>query len=658
MDLGRFGLMGLVLAVALGGPWACDSGNRASPPADIELSADGVVYVNGELAATITARVVDSDGEPVNSVLIRLTHDGTGIAIDPVVGTSGDDGQVEFSLSTQQGGSVQFQAEVDLDDLAMGDPLALDFNLALSLSAGSVELTTPGGRVEVLATVADASGPIEGVPLRVISDRVEDAVGPVNQDSDAQGEAVFDVTTVRSGPAMLTLMVDGLNLVDTPSSAVDFVGPILTGTWSHLQPGAIIAAPRIGLLWINFGLDIFGDHPTRELMSMGIAEVPELGQSGTFELRLPLHAPQEDLYDPDPENPELPETFVIAPYAIAVYDDLDGSGDFSGGDSVLALTDENVLATYVEGELPDPQDIPDLVHGYQFMDPFVDGDPIVVAFDQLADEHDLELRMAPCPAGPLSGTINFGDALPEGENTRVAVLLINANLIFDGRFFEMFDVGNFVDLVSQPVAYAANTSLEYTLDLPEPGSVYPDYQDLLVDLLPSMPAFGIMAPIVYVDSDSNGVFTNDDSDINTGDRLVGYSDLPFGHGTFLLEWLDGPIGAFVPLLIPGLNEGYNLILEPLTSDINQVIDDTTLNVVENIESGHAGLPFRIQREINGEQEIVISGSDLVTLPGQRVGSASGGFAGVVQADDELVITNQLEEGQVLDLDTPFDIAVQ
>ncbi len=649
------GIVSLIVSLFLG-CWlsACDSSSRPALPTDIALSDSGVVWADGSLATEITALVLDADGEPMENISISLTDDGQFMNVDPASASTGEDGTVVFTVGTQTGGPVNFQAVLDEQDL--GDSLEVDFTLQLGLDAGDVELTFPGGLVALTASVADAEGTVEGVPLLLVSDRAEDIVDPTEIDSDASGEAAFEVTTMASGPAMLTLEVDGLTLLDSPSVVVDFVGPTLSGTWSFPQPGAVLVAPRICAVWVDMR-DPLGEQVERELVSIPLGETPELGSSGTFELTVPMHAPEEDLFPPpeEPGEPPLPESFVIAPYGIGIYDDLDGSGDFSDGDVVVAMTDEDVLLTYVEGELPDPEVVPDVVHGYQYLDPFIGNPPDIFPLEDLVDQHDLDIRMAPCLSGPLTGQVSFDANMPEGLDTRVAVLMIDANLLGVG-FEEIFDAGNFFEIVSAPVAYAPDTTVDYELTLPEPSSVFPGYQDMLAQWAPGLPAFGFFFPLVYVDSDGNGVFTNDDNDIGTGDQIRGFTDLPFGYGHALLQWVDGPPVLFLGFMMRGINEGYNLIREPLKVGIDDVINDNCLQVHEDLEP-HADLPFRIEREEFGETVVVLEGDDLDTGAGQlnRVCSASGGFSGVVQVGDELVITNQIEEGEILDLDTPIDL---
>ncbi len=740
----------LIVSLSLG-CWlsACDGSSRPALPTDIALSDSGVVWADGSLQTEITALVLDSGGETMENIQISLTHDGQYLDVDPSSASTGENGTAVFSVGTQNSGPVTFQAVLDGQDL--GDSLEVDFTLQLGLDAGEaeliypgglvaltasvsdadgpvegvplrlvsdraedtvdpvvidsdangeavfevttmaigqamltlevdgwalddnpsvvvdfvgpqleldvgeVELTYPGGRIALTASVSDADGPVEGVPLRLVSDRAEDTVDTPLIDSDANGEAVFEVTTMESGQAMLTLEVDGWSLDDNPSVVVDFVGPTLSGTWSFPQPGAVLIEPRIGAIYVHME-NPMGEQVYRELVSTPLGETPELGSSGIFELTLPMHAPELDLYRPDPGDPDVPESFMIAIYGVGIYDDLDASGDFSDGDVVVSLSDEGLLLTYAEGELPDPAYLPGVVHGYQYIDLPEGGLPDITPFDDLIDQHDLDIRMAPCPSGPLFGQVTFGSFLPADSDTRVAVMMIDPQVIGSG-FEEVFNAGNFHEMVSAPVAYAQNSIVDYELVLPEPSSVFPGYQDMLVEIDPQMPAFGILFPMVYVDSDENGVFTNDDNDLNTGDMVAGFLDLPFGFDHALLQWVDGQFSLFMVFMLPGINEGYNLVREPLSAGVDVVLDDNCLQVNEDLEPDYTDLPFRIEREEYGETVVMMEGDDLDTGAGQlnRVCSASGGFSGVVQVGDELVITNQIEEGEVLDLDTPIDL---
>jgi len=286
--------------------------------------------------------------------------------------------------------------------------------------------------------------------------------------------------------------------------------------------------------------------------------------------------------------------------------------------------------------------------------------PPLLALEALAGEHDMNIRMAPCPTVFMEGWVRFGDGLDAEADLRLALILVDANLIFSGQADRMFDVGNFVDLASTGLVVTPNDSVEYMLELPRPWDAHPNYQDYLFQAVPGIPAFGIMAPVIYVDSDHNGVFTNDDNDVLTGDRVVGAIDLPFGYGGLLIEWLDGDPGLFSGLGGHGLNGGYNLLREPIADPVTAVIDDNTLELHKPLEPGWSDLPFRIERRVAGQERILLEGDDLVTTGGtsRRVVSAAGGFNGVVQAGDRLVITNQIEDSEVLDFDTPVDLRVE
>ncbi len=632
---------------------ACGGSSVPAAPTDIALSDSGVLWVDASLQTEITALVLDEDGEPMANILISLTHDGQYLDVDPASASSGEDGAVVFSVGTQNGGPVAFQAVLGGEEL--GDSLEVDFALQLGLVAGDMELTSPGGLVVLTASVADANGVVEGVPLLLVSDRAEDVVDPAEIDSDAGGEATFAVTSMASGSAMLTLSVGGLTLLDNPSVAVDFVGPTLSGRWSFPQPDAVLVAPRIGAVWVDME-DPFGEPVERELVSIPLGETPELGSSGTFELTLPMHVPEADLFRPDPDDPDLHESFMIAPYGIGIYDDLDGSGDFSNGEVLVAMSDEDVLLTYAVGELPEPEVVPDVVHGYQYLDLFTEQSHEIILLDALVDQHDLDIRMAPCPSGQLFGQVDFGVNLPAGSDTRVAVLMIDAHLLgLSGE--EIFNGGNFFEMVSEPLAYVSDTVVDYELTLPEPSAVFPGYQDMLVQWAPELPGFGVFFPLVYVDSDGDGLFSNDDDDIHTGDTIAGFPSLPFGYGHVLIEWIDGSMPLFMGFTMRGINEGYNIVREPIKVGIDAVIDDNCLQVHEDLESGHTDLPFRIERDEAGETVVLMEGTDLYTDAGQanRVCSSSGGFLALVQVGDNLVITNQIEKGEILDLDSPIDL---
>ena len=229
-------------------------------------------------------------------------------------------------------------------------------------------------------------------------------------------------------------------------------------------------------------------------------------------------------------------------------------------------------------------------------------------------------------------------------------MLVDADLIFQGREDEIYDSGNYVELVSADVAFSQSTSVEYQLTLPDPAIVDPGYQSFLATQLPGFPAFGIVTPVVYIDVDGDDAHTD-------VDQIIGAWDLPFGYGALLMEWIDGPVSLFFSLMIPGVNPGYNIIREPLKIAVHSVVDDNTLRLVKMVPADHTDLCFSVIRETVTGEILVIEGSDLATgdVLGFSVTSATGGFSGVVQPGDELVFCNRIDAVQVLDLDMPYNL---
>jgi hypothetical protein len=482
---------------------------------------------------------------------------------------------------------------------------------------------------------------------------------PETAQTAADGTASFEVTTMEGGLSTFTLQVDGLEMSEWPTVDVNFAGPSLVGDWSFPQPGGVLEAPRVGLIGIEFET---GPN-VQELTSVPIEPVPVWEETGSYSIPLPIHAPRDDLYHPDPDDPELPASFRIAPYIIIVYDDLDASGDYTEEEPfVSTFSQQTVMLVYAEGDMPDPAIIPDAAPGYQFMQMTETDIPNIIPWEDLTDEADLVIRSAPCLTAPLKGEVTFGVTLPGDSDTRVGALMVNANLLIGGVWDQIWNGGEYLELASEDVAFAAGSVVEYQLQLPPPGDVDLAYGSLLVDVFPGSPPWGIVYPVVYVDSDGDGFFTNDDDNLATGDLIVGVWDVPFGYNPPMLQWLDGSLGFELSLMLPGVNQGYNLIQDPLRMDIAAVVDDNTLQLTDNIEPGHTNLPFRIIREgaIGEDALVVLEGDDLATgdTPGNLVTSASGGFDAVVLEGDELVITSELEDALILDLDTPYNLITQ
>ncbi len=632
----------------------CGSSSTPPPSWQGSLTAGQVLYVDGALQCELTLSIEDDSGQPGESLSVSLESDSSDAAIDPALAQTDAQGKATFTVRTHVGGTFNFQAKLADDNKDLGDGVDVSFGLELKLTPDDVILTNPGGSVTLHASVADAAGPIKSATLILTSDRTNDTIEPTSQDSDDQGKADFLVTTEESGKSTFDLQVQGLTLSDTPQLQVNFMGPTLSGNWGFLQPGGIVANPRIGAIWIDFETINEENPPYRELTSIAMDSVPELGDEGTYELPIPMNAPADDM-----KHPGGDETIMMASYALVIYDDGDESADFTQGDTVIATSDEQVLLAYGTG---DGLNGLGLEPGWVFMKaPKEQGqDPVFSTLGDLIDQNDLYIRSAPCPEVTVSGTMTFNDEEPATGTVRVAFMMVDAHGAFNGNWDHLWDAGNFFELNSQAVQYVAGGQADWSMDLPTPSEVFPSYQDFLVQPFEGLPPFGLLLPVVYLDEDpGNGVFTNDDNDLATGDRIIGVWDMPFGFGPSLIEWIDGPLEYRFPLMVPGLNQGYNLVHTAWKSHVAAVVNDTTLQLDDTLEAGHQDLCFRITRKQNGSESQVLSGHDLATgqTDSNVVTSATGGFSATVQVGDELTLCNQTDQDQVLDFDTPYDLKI-
>lgn len=633
-------------------------GTTDPEPAGLVLDASAVTWDAGELRCTVTARVTDAAGAALAGVEVGLEASRADPVIAPSTGLSDEGGEVVFVVNTTRGGRVDFQGRLVTADRDLGSPVQVQFGLTLDLQASEPVRTFPGARAEVIATVADGEGPVVGVELALESLRSEDVVSPASQASDSQGRAVFEWTTRQCGEAEVALIVAGLDLEDSPRLTLVVDSPEISGTWRHEQPDATLVAPRVGLIWLDMHVDPTHGVPARELTSVAVDPVPRLGDSGGFSLGLPLDPPEEDFYRPDPDSPDLPATFVIAPYGIGIYDDLDLSGDLSVGDALVAVPARDAILTCARGELPDESQAPGVVTGYQYLDSLRGDPPLITSLEDLEGAHELVIRMAPCPSGTLAGEVGVAAGSPDDLALRAGVLMVHAGLFLEGATTELLDHDNFIEIASTPVAYQTGAKVDYSLSLPHPATAGGSYRDLLVSSR-GLPSLGLLVIVLYVDTDADGAFTNDDDDPATGDLVAGFAALPFGVGKVYLEWVDTPIPPMLGFAHPGLNQGYNIVREPLKVRVEEVIDDTTLRLHGPVEGGHEGLSFRIQRPAGLGAEELMAGDDLSTGVGatsRLVTSGRGGFSTVVDpATDVLVFTDQLERLEYVDLDLPVDL---
>ena len=84
----------------------CNGDASKSEPADCELVAGPVIYEDGKLVVDVTATVTDDSGNAVEKVLITVDSDRDNDSVEPAVGTTDASGQVEFQITTQEGGTA------------------------------------------------------------------------------------------------------------------------------------------------------------------------------------------------------------------------------------------------------------------------------------------------------------------------------------------------------------------------------------------------------------------------------------------------------------------------------------------------------------------------------------------------------------------------
>jgi hypothetical protein len=612
----------------------------------------------GSLVATVDARVTNDEGEPVPGVEVTLSADSSAPVITPDTLTTSGSGRAQFVVSTFRGESVTFAAVASDGDTEATAEVRVAFRLSLDLSASAPQLTYPGARAQLLATVADDEGPVAGIEIEVVAGRESDAIEPARATTDASGNAALALEATEIGEATARMTVVGLDLGTAPTATVSITTPSISATWSHSQPDAVLIAPRAGLVWIDTDPVPGAPLAARELASVGIDPVPDIGDSGTVTLQLPLDPPEQDLYHPDRGNPDLPDSLRAAPYGLGIYDDLDLSGDLTPADAMVALSDADAVLVYARGELPGADVVPGLVAGYQYFDSLRGDPPTAFGLDALTRSPHMDIRMAPCTSGSLDGRVAVTAAAPGDVLLHVALVLVDAESYLAGDVLHLLDADNFLEIATTSVSCPPGETVRYALQLDHPSAVASDYQDFLAPI-PGGPALGLMLPLLYIDSDGDGAFTNDDNNLSTGDRVAGGLNVPFGEGRVYIGWVDAPIPPMLSFGYPGLNQGYNVVREPLRVRIAAVNDDSTLRLSFAIEGGHKDLGFRIQHPDGAGAEVVMTGSDLTTGPpgsNDVVRSAAGGFAGVVDPSrDVLVFTNRVDGITYDDLDTTLDL---
>ncbi|WP_233888720.1 Ig-like domain-containing protein [Paraburkholderia flagellata] len=254
-------LMSLVLTACGGG------GNSSGSPQDLgslTIRSDVPQIQTGShnSVATVTAQALDTNGRPMQGVIVEFdldsgeflgspieTTDANGIASTTItVGEDESNRTIHISASTNPGDSSSVDAAPITEET----------------TGTTVQLAAPAtppevfGTVTVIATVTDADGnPVGGIPVALTS-AAGNQIAPASVTSLSDGTAGFAYTALKAGNDTLTVTISGSSasqsVVISPlaSGAIDFTmtesqDPILSGASSNTATIGVTAHTANGV---------------------------------------------------------------------------------------------------------------------------------------------------------------------------------------------------------------------------------------------------------------------------------------------------------------------------------------------------------------------------------------------------------------------------
>ncbi len=238
---------------------ACGGGGGGSTPAAVSASASTVVssptsvLADGVAASTLTATLLDADGNPIAGKDVTISSSrGTSDAISAASGPSDASGVVTFTVRSSTTGSSTYTAVdatdlVTLADTARVDFVAGDIDPARSTVRSSPAAVAADGSTASAVTVAlrDANdNPAPGKAVTLSSTRgAADSISPSSASSDASGVVVFSVRSSTAGSSTYTAVAGAELVTITQTAVVDFlVGAVSPGRSTVASsPGSVIA---------------------------------------------------------------------------------------------------------------------------------------------------------------------------------------------------------------------------------------------------------------------------------------------------------------------------------------------------------------------------------------------------------------------------------
>jgi len=216
----------------------------------ITVTADNAV-ANGTATNAVKAHVVDAQGNPVvNQAVEFAILDGTGHFVGSASVTTDANGDAVVSLTSTVAGSVRITASVNGNNIVNGSPATVKFVADTpDVSAGSGSnlsvvadnaIANGTAKNSVKAHVVDANGnpvPNQAVVFQ-ISNGTGTIVGTGTVTTDANGDALVEITSGTVGEVSIVATVNGVSIVNGSPAKVKFitdVPDVSAGSNSHLS---------------------------------------------------------------------------------------------------------------------------------------------------------------------------------------------------------------------------------------------------------------------------------------------------------------------------------------------------------------------------------------------------------------------------------------
>lgn len=204
----------------------------------LSVGANNAV-ANGMATNSVKATVVDANGNPVaNQSVEFFIYNGAGLIIGSSTVVTGPNGEAEIQLTSTVAGQVSITAELNGTPIVNGSPAVVTFVADVpdvsagggsSLSVVTTNAVANGTAVNsVKATLRDANGNLvanQAVEFFII-DGNGNIVGTSTVTTDANGEAIIEITSTVAGNVSIGANVNGTAIVNGSPAVVTFVADV------------------------------------------------------------------------------------------------------------------------------------------------------------------------------------------------------------------------------------------------------------------------------------------------------------------------------------------------------------------------------------------------------------------------------------------------